>query len=157
MAMLSRNGSGPDLALATACNLKVEGGSSRASAGGLAGTEVKATFWGLVAREAAERVVGEIPVGERAVLETDYRPVVLLVGHADGATRGWPVMGRFFKRVGEAIEQGRHGRVLAAAVDDDGECWSMIVLPLVDDDHAPLLQVVEMYVVQGLANHKGRI
>jgi hypothetical protein len=115
------------------------------------------SFWDRLAREAAERVLDEIPVGERAVLDTPYSPVVILAGHADGAVRGWPSMGKFFKRVGEAVEQGGLGRVLGAGVDEDAECWALVVVPTIDDDPAPLLRVVEMYVVQGLANTRGRI
>jgi hypothetical protein len=114
-------------------------------------------FWDVLAREWAERVVDEIPVGERAVLDTPYSPVVILAGHADGAVRGWPTMRKFFLRVGEAIEQGRHGRVLGSAADEDGETWSMIVLPMTDGDDAPLLEAVRVHVLQGLANTRGRL
>jgi hypothetical protein len=112
-------------------------------------------FWERVAVEWAERVLDELPSGERAVLPTKYDPVVALVGHADGAVRGWPTMKRYFARVSEAIEQGRHGRVLGSAADEDGESWAMIVLPMVDGDHAPLLEAVRVHVVQGLANRRG--
>jgi hypothetical protein len=115
------------------------------------------TFWDGLAREAAERVVDEIPVGERAVLDTPYSPVVVLAGHADGAVRGWPTMRKFFLRVGEAIEEGRHGRVLGCAADEDGESWSVVILPVVDDDPAPLLEAVRIYVLQGLANRRGSV
>jgi hypothetical protein len=115
------------------------------------------TFWERVAAEWAERAVEEIPLGERAVLPTKYDPVVALVGHADGAVRGWPSMRKFFTRVTEAIEHGRAGRVLGSVADEDGESWSMVILPMADGDPAPLLEAARIYVAQGLANTRGRI